>query len=139
MVSEGDNVLATLDHQQCVFFFFFKSTFQIILFCCCSCWIVVFLTFLHLHHIENLRIRFKICFCRGLQIKPSNIECNRFSTLFGQLPTPSWSTGVWSQKKQICHFKVQAINKKFQKYCLPFCLRIPKASSRKQLSPEAFR
>ena len=122
------------------FLFLFLSTFQIILFCCCSCCIVVFLTFSHLLQIENLRIRF--CFCRGLQIKTS-MQNNRFSTLFGQLPNvflkPSWSTGVWSQKKQICHFKVQAVNKTSKKYCLPFCLRIPKASSRKQLSPEAFR
>lgn len=97
-----------------------------------------FLNFFTFTPIVNLWIRF--CFCRELQIKASMQSILYFVwSISNPFLTPSWGTGVWSQKRHICHFKVSSDKQKIQKILSAFFLRIPKASSRKQQIPEAFR
>lgn len=75
---------------------------------------VIFLTFLHSHQIVNLWIRF--CFCRELQIKTSMQSILDFVwSISNPFLTPSWGTGVRSQKRHICHFKVSSDKQKIQK------------------------
>lgn len=95
---------------------------------------VIFLTFLHSHQIVNLWIRF--CFCRELQIKTSMQSILDFVwSISNPFLTPSWGTGVRSQKRHICHFKVSSDKQKIQKILSAFFFKDPKSFLEKTANP----